>query len=736
MIAEGERLNQLREQWREFAGRGLGSGRERERSRSRSRSRSRKSSLRNTAKDGSKEVGGGREGARVRVKAKSLRDKFSVEFSKPRSNAYSTSNPQSQAHTSSGGTYTTTSGSGGTGGTHSRGPSSGGDVHHSHHPNHPQARRADHGRPGHVRRGSWGQTAIRRAQSICVGNLGDVSPGDEKILDPTTIPRRPREVSDARKALAMVSPEVRAAAAAIPVPVRSLSVPTSTEKGTGIGLAITVPPATQNFASTSGAARYIGPQASHRPTATNLVTRHRLPPRASVQTAQTVPPASAVSEEPPRESWMIYGAATEEDLMRSELQAVREDAEARSVHLDPVVQPQHEGIVTLTDAFRRRSIDSGLGSEEVHQSQNGCTEDMTFAAGGTLQRLLSSASVSIGKRPRATTKPDSMAATISSIRSSRPISSAPSKSGFLIFEDEEVEEEAEAGPEAEQKGVFRVDSGEVKEVRPTVQVPLPTLSPPVPDFPETQSPASGSGSYPKPLLPLTLSSPAEPDPDKSPLRTPASRASHRRIPSEAKSERSWGRVYASENLGGGGLRSGVSSLESSPKMSPRPLGGVDDLEGYRDLFYPPSYLPKHNTPPDKSNTSLALLISENNKPGNNNNGGPGSGSGSGPVSGLGKRPELLTFDSARSGNSSASISGRSLSAISAEVEVQRTRLEELEKEHNKRWGSIMRSIDGTFSPVPLETFDPTEDAVDAEGTRIHIEGDIPEESEEGSGMYS
>jgi len=88
---------------------------------------------------------------------------------------------------------------------------------------------------------------------------------------------------------------------------------------------------------------------------------------------------------------MIYGAATEEDLMRSELQAVKEDAEARSVHQDPEQpqpqpqpQPQHEGIVTLTDAFRRRSVDSGLGSEEVHQSQNGGVEDMTFAVGGTL----------------------------------------------------------------------------------------------------------------------------------------------------------------------------------------------------------------------------------------------------------------------------------------------------------------------------------------------------------------
>ena len=739
MIAEGERLNQLREQWREFAGRGLGSGRERERSRSRSRSR--KSSLRNTAKDGSKEVGG-REGLRVRAKAKSLRGKFSVEFSsKPRSNAYSrsTSNPQSQAHTSSGGTYTTTTGSRGTGGTHSRGPSSGGDAHPSHHPNHHQARKTDLGRPGHVRRGSWGQTAIRRAQSICVGNLGDVSPGDEKVLDPSTVPRRPREVSDARKALAMVSPEVRAAAAAIPVPVRSNSVPNSTELGTGIGLAITMPPATQNFASTSGAARYIGPQPSHRPTTTNLVTRHRLPPRASAQTAQNMSPASPVSESLPRESWMIYGAATEEDLMRSELQAVKEDAEARSVHQDPA-QPQHEGIVTLTDAFRRRSVDSGLGSEEVHQSQHEGMEDMTFAAGGTLQRLLSSASVSIGKRARVTTKPDSMAATISSVRSSRPISSALSKSGFLIFEDEveeEPEEEPEVGPEAEPEGVFRVDSAEVKEVRLTVQDPMPALSPPVPDSPEPQSPASGSRLHPIPLLPLTLSSPAEADPDKSPLRTPASRTSHRRIPSEAKSERSWGRVYASENIGGsgGGLRSGVSSLESSPKMSPRPLGGVDDLEGYKDLFYPPSYLPKNNTPPDKSNTSLTLLILENNKPGSsNNNGGSGGGLGSG--SGFGKRPDLLTFDSARSGNSSASISGRSLSAISAEVEVQRTRLEELEKEHSKRWGNIMRSINGTFSPVPLETFDPSEDVVDAEdaeGTRIHIESDIPEESEEGSG---
>ena len=743
MIAEGERMNHLREQWKEFAGRGLGNGRERERS----KSRSRKSSLRSTPKGGSKEVGG-REGARVRARAKSLRGKVSAELFKPRSNAYSnsTSNPQSQAHTSSGGTYTTTTGSGGTGGTHSRGPSSGGDAHHSHH----QARKADHGHPGHARGGSWGQTAMRRAQSICVGDLRDVSPGLERVLDPSTVPRNPREVSDARKALAMVSPEVRAAAAAIPVPVRSLSVPSSTEKGTGIGLAIDVPPATQSFGGASGPARYTGPQTStsHRPTTTNLVTRHRLPPRASVQSAQPVSPASALPE-PPRESWMIYGAATEEDLMRSELQVVKEDAEARSVHQDPgqlrpqpQPQSQHEGIVTLTDAFRRRSVDSGLGSEEVHQSQNGGVEDMTFAAGGTLQRLLSSTSVSIGKQARATTKPDSIAATISSVRSARPISSVPSKSGFLIFEDEEVEAETEG----ETEGVFRVDSTEMKEISPTVQNPMATLSPLLPTPSDTQSPASGSGSYSKqPPPPLTLSSPAEPDPDKSPARTPASRASHRRIPSESKSERSWGRVYASENIGG--LGSGVSSLESSPRMSPRPLGDVDDLEGYRDLFYRPSCLPKNNnnnTPPDKSNTSLALLIPENNIKSNHNTsnsggGGPGSGSGSGSGSGFGKRPELLTFESARSGNSSASISGRSLSAISAEVEVQHTRLEELEREHSKRWGNIMRSINSTFSPVSLETFDPSEDVDvdvgDAEGARIYIDGDRQEGSEEGGGKY-
>ncbi len=299
----------------------------------------------------------------------------------------------------------------------------------------------------------------------------------------------------------------------------------------------------------------------------------------------------------------------------------------------------------------------------------------------------------------------------------------------MIFEDEEAEAEAETEPE----GVFRMDSAEMKEVPPSVQESMPALSPLVPTTSDPQSPASGSGSYSKPPPPLTLSSPAEPDPEKSPARTPASRASHRRIPSESKSERSWGRVYASENIGG--LGSGVSSLESSPKMSPRPLGDVDDLDGYRDLFYRPSCMPKHNTPPDKSNTSLALLIPENNNKSSHNTnsggvGGPGSGSGSGSgsASAFGKRPELLTFDSARSGNSSASISGRSLSAISAEVEVQHTRLEELEKEHSKRWGNIMRSINSTFTPVLLETFDPSEDIGD-------VEGDRQEGSEEEGGKY-
>ena len=720
VIAEGERLDRLREQWRDIAERGLGSGRERDRSRSRSRSR--KNSLRSTKTSGKE--GGAKDGHGMRVRAKSLRGKLSMGMLKPRSNSHShsNSNPQSQAHTSSGGTYTTTTGSGGTGGTHSRGPSSGGDAHHSRHNNHHQGRNIDH---VHSRTGSWSQTAIRRAQSVCVGDSGDVSPGVEKVLDPTTVPRHAREVSDARKALAMVSPEVRAAAAAIPTLVLSPSVPGSTETGMGIGLAISAPPVTQSFTSTSGGAKYAGPHTTHRPTA-NIVTRHRLPPRANVQTAQTLTPVSAADPEPPRESWMIYGSATEEDLMRNELQAVKEGAEAWSVDKSPT-QPQDEGVISLTDAFRRRSIDDGLGSEEVHQSQSEGLEDMTFAAGGTLSRLLSSANVSIGKRPRTKTNPDSMAGTISSVSASRPVSTAPSKSGFLILEDEEAE--------AEEEEEFRMGSAEVKEAQPIVQGPALTLSPLEPTTSNAQSPASSSGSYTKPPpAPLALPLPAEQDPDKSPVRTPASRASHRRTPSEAKSERSWGRVYASENIGG--PRSGMSSLESSPKMSPRPLGGVDDLEGYKDLFYRPM---KTNTPPDKSNTSLALVIPESSK---NIGGGGGSGSGSGTGSGsggsapgFGKRPELLTFDSVRSGNSSASISGRSLSAISAEVETQRARLEELEREHGKRWGSILQSISGGDSPVPPETFDPDADAEDVDGPPIYIEGDGLEGSEERGGEY-
>ena len=713
VIAEGERLNRLREQWRDFAGRGLGSGREHERSKSRSRSRSRKNSMASTTKNSSK-VAGNKEGPGMRARAKSLRGKFSMEFLKPRGNSqsHSNSNLQSPAHTSSGGTYTTTTGSGGTGGTHSRGPSSGGDAHHSHHHNHHHT---------HLRKGSWGHSAIRRAQSVCVGDLGDVSPGVEKVLDPTTVPRHAREVSDARKALSMVSPEVRAAAA----------IPSHGSREVAIGLAISIPPGTQGFgsSSTSSGSRYAGPHVSYRPTANNIVTRHRLPPRASEQMAQTVSPMSPPPE-PPRESWMSYGTATEEDLIPSGLQAVREDTESWSVHKNP--GPQDEGVVTLTDAFRRRSIDSGLGSEEVHQSQNEGMEDMTFAAGGTLSRLLSSASVSISKRARARTNSDSMAGTISIITASRPVSSAPSKSGFLILEDEEVEAEEAEEAEAEAGGAFRMDSTEVKEAPPTVQGPTLTLSPHEPTTPDAQSPASSSDSYskqlPPPPLTLSLPSPAELDPDKSPLRTPASRASHRRVPSEARSERSWGRVYASENIGG--LRSGVSSLESSPKMSPRPLGGVDDLEGYNDLFYRPSHLTKTNTPPNKSNPNLTLAVPENNKYSGNSNGGGGSGPGSA------KRPELLTFDSVRSGNSSASISGRSLSALSAEVEIQRTRLEELEKEHGKRWGTIMKSINGGTSPVPPETFDPTDEDVDPEDAPIHTEGDGPEESEEGGGEYS
>ena len=77
------------------------------------------------------------------------------------------------------------------------------------------------------------------------------------------------------------------------------------------------------------------------------MTRHRLPPRAKCADGT---PAGPVPE-PARKSW-IYGAATE---VRSELQAVKEDAEAWSVHQDPG-QPQREGIVTLTDPAVRVSI--------------------------------------------------------------------------------------------------------------------------------------------------------------------------------------------------------------------------------------------------------------------------------------------------------------------------------------------------------------------------------------------
>ena len=162
----------------------------------------------------------------------------------------------------------------------------------------------------------------------------------------------------------------------------------------------------QSFASTIGAARYIGLQTSHP----YHHPRDSAPFAPSCKCADGTP-AGPVPE-PARKSW-IYGAATE---VRSELQAVKEDAEAWSVHQDPG-QPQREGIVTHTDAFRRRGVDSGLGSEEVHHSRNGGMGDMTFAAGGTLQRLLSSASVSIGKRAQGTAKPDSTTATISGKRS-------------------------------------------------------------------------------------------------------------------------------------------------------------------------------------------------------------------------------------------------------------------------------------------------------------------------------
>lgn len=100
-----------------------------------------------------------------------------------------------------------------------------------------------------------------------------------------------------------------------------------------------------------------------------------------------------------------------------------------------------------------------------------------------------------------------------------------------------------------------------------------------------------------------------------------------------------------------GSGNGPSSLESSPKTTPKPIGGIDDLEGYRDLFHKPANRPSVNIASTSPLDQTAFR----------------------------KRPDSTAFDSA------ASIAE---SSLSAEVELRRVKLEELERDYARRWGAL------------------------------------------------
>lgn len=290
---------------------------------------------------------------------------------------------------------------------------------------------------------SWGRSALKRAKNACIDPEA-VSPGVEKVFAPD-VPR---------PAISTV-PSLASSILDITVPRRDEDLAVEEEEPTSsaVGVAIGTPPIPSLLTTTpsriehpyatpisSPTRPYVGPHpASPVLTAlpphslNDVATRHRLPPHAVVsppRSPQLAPsiagldhylpaPPTAHQETLSRESWLVYMNAMEpgqdrlspvEERSTSktmspvddyERQEVPEDIETQrnspDMRLDEasplrtrVVSPDLEA--ELTKAFQRHSTASVSESENEYA-------DLTFQAGATLTRLLSSRSVTATPRP-------------------------------------------------------------------------------------------------------------------------------------------------------------------------------------------------------------------------------------------------------------------------------------------------------------------------------------------------
>lgn len=108
-------------------------------------------------------------------------------------------------------------------------------------------------------------------------------------------------------------------------------------------------------------------------------------------------------------------------------------------------------------------------------------------------------------------------------------------------------------------------------------------------------------SAPLPLFQMAVPPPVIKRPAPILVEEPKTPAPTRPAPSRELSNHSNGHISQSSIHSSS---QSPASIESSPKMSPRPLGGLDDLEMFRDLFYKrPS---PRSTPPDTAGNASAF----------------------------------------------------------------------------------------------------------------------------------
>ena len=435
----------------------------------------------------------------------------------------------------------------------------------------------------HRRSESWGRTAFKKARNSCA-DPENASPAIEQVFQPEVgIPlvEHRRGLSHEGKVLDIG-------------PIKQEERPPSEDlywRPSAIGIAIGTPPlesvldmgsnrVDQPYTGQAQSPVFVGPHPAspmkslpQLPLMNDVVSRHRLPPRANTTLSPPRSPDGGLrgleGHGPPlpmgpgkeartqsvlsRESWLVYMKAFEEG---GERPRTTDKGKGRAVEPEPVIkeerptgdvpedvhaamdtpelqldlgldggspsqQPTRSHIVPaedmeaqLTQAFRRRSTASASGSSENEHAA------LTFEAGATLSRLLSSRSVT--STPRVSVR--------------RTLSNPETPRGKKV-----------------------VHVGDLEDPQSTV-TPIGTSRPPIPLFEPTPTGHHRSSSGGASRRVSGHSDAA------------ASASGHESL---------WRKSAVSSDFGA----QSPPSQESSPKASPRTLVNLDDLEGYSDLFY-------------------------------------------------------------------------------------------------------------------------------------------------------